>query len=295
MLSTTDMKYYTDPLVKPDLKATQILVTHVKYDRNDQLVGQIVNVKSFIVENTRLWWVTDAGSYVSGPAAGSLTLPRYTVVLAKYGDMFVVGETVRRRSSTDPVRLLHNVRTSTAQAVPHGGYLPVTQWVAAASWAHELMPVSGDSEDVIKAKLAVAKRKWETRHAKLEIMTEGVVREWTADLKRLQDEGVMYTGTYGSHISGTAMIPVDKSEANLSEGSKATVDRIKKSKAATKGGKDTLYVGIPVEYFAPMESTLEQAKSPAPSTVVSYLQQETGTHSAIPGPMTAKPVLMATY
>ena len=295
MLSITDMKYYTDPIMTPDLKAKTILVNQVRYERHHNLLGQVVNVKSFQVENTRVWWLTEGGNYVTGPSVGSVNLPRYGVVLARYGDMFVCGETVRRRSATDPVRLLHNVRTSTAQSVPHGGYLPVTEWVKAASWAYEYMPVAGDSEEVIAAKLACAKRQWEVRYAKAEIMAEGVVREWTADLKRLQDAGVMYTGLYGAYVKGTALVPVSSTEVKLHEYSQQLVDSIMKSRAAQKGAKETVYVGAPVEFFAPMESTLEQAKAPAPETVASFLRTETGSSTAQPGPMSSQPVLMSVY
>lgn len=295
MLSTTDMKYYTDPIVTPDLKAKSILVSQVKYDRHSNLIGQVVNVKGHIVEHTKVWWVTEGGNYVTGPSVGSQAVARYSVVLAKYGDMFVCGETARRRSATDPVRLLHNIRTSTGESVPHGGYLPVTEWVKAASWAHEYMPVAGDSPEVIAAKLACAKRQWEIRYAKSEIMAEGVVREWTEDLKRLQKAGVMYTGMYGAFCTGTALIPVSTAEVKLTDYSQQVIDNIKKSRAGKKDSKEVVYAGVPVEFFAQMETTLESAKAPNAEALGAYVRTETGSSMAQPGPMTYTPVLMSVY
>ena len=296
MLSTTDMKYYTDPIVKPDMKATRIFVNQVRYERHSDLVGQIVNVKDYIIENTRVWWLTDSGNYVTGPSAGSMELATYSHVLAKYGDMFVMGEMQRRRNKLDSVRMIGNARMSTAQRIPGSGYLPVTDWIIAASWAWDYMPQYGDSEEVVQAKLACAKRSWEVRHAQGEIMLEGVSRQWTSDLKRLEDTGTMPTGYYGAACEGVALLGVSASEVKVDDYHQQIIEQVKRSKGYHKSREQTqMYVSIPVKFFANMEARLENATTPPHSTLSAHVQRATGSSYVTAGPMQSQPVLMGTY
>ncbi len=105
----------------------------------------------------------------------------------------------------------------------------------------------------------------------------------------------MYTGLYGAYVKGTALVPVTADEVKLHEYSQKILDSIKNSRAGKKDAKEVVYAGVPVEFFAGMEATLDQAKAPSAATMASHLRSETGSSSAVPGPMQSEPILMATY
>lgn len=296
MLTLEDMKYYIDPIATPYEDTKKVFVHQVRYERHHTLVGQIVNVKGAgDIENHRMWFATDGGNFVYGPAAGCQSVGRYKMVLARMGDVFICGETLAVRRTQKHVRLLNSTRMSNGKTL--GGIsVPVTDWIEAADWAWECMPADGDSEDVITAKLALAKQKWETRNAKIEIMRQGLNRGWTQDLKALQEEGTLFKGLYGARITGTAMTAVPISNVTLDGAYQTVVDEMTKADVVTRPQQTSAYVGVPVAFYAQLEArTYEEATAPNQSVLNSYLHSKPGMSRATMGPAAASPILVGTY
>lgn len=292
-LTTDDMKYYVDPLAVPYEDSKRIFVLEVRHERTHTMVGQIVNVTGVgEIEGHRMWFKTENGYYVYGAAVGSQSVSRYSQVVARVGDIFAFGEQTTAAKKFPNKRNLVSVRLSNGKQVPGGAYLPVTDWIPAAEWSYECMPSDGDSEEVIEAKLTLAKQKWDTKHAKLEIMRQGLRRGWTHDLKALQETGHLFRGLYGARVSGTALMNILPSAVNLDEGAEALFKNMKDSDIVTAKGNQSAYVGVPVRFYAPLDvRSIEEATSPSTDIMNAYLRNKPGFSHATMATLSATPVL----
>jgi len=297
VLTLEDMKYYIDPIAAPYEDTTKVYVQQVRHERTHSMVGKIINVKGVgEIEGHRMWYTTENGYYVYGASAGSPSVGRYSMVVAQVGDIWAFGEQAARlRKGSANHRNLGSVRFSNGKRMPGNAYLPVTNWIEAAGWAYECMPADGDSEEVVAAKLALAKQRWQTRHAKLEVMRQGLTRGWTKDLRELQEKGVMFRGKYGARVTGIALMSVMPDTVTLDEGHKMLVDQMKESSIVTNKGNQSAFVGVPVRFYAPLNvDTFEQAAAPSSDLLNSYLRNKPGFQHTVMGASTATPVLTGT-
>lgn len=299
MLTLEDMKYYIDPIAAPYDDTKKVYVQQVRHERTHSMVGKIINVKGVgEIDGHRIWYTTENGYYVYGSAAGNMNVNRYEQAVARVGDLWAFGElqgTTRKSKATATKRNLGAVRFSNGRRMPGGAYLPVTDWIHAAGWAYECMPADGDSEQVMAAKLELAKQKWTTRNAKLEVMRQGLSRGWTKDLRALQESGVLFKGRYGARISGTAMMAVMPTEVTLDEGHKALLEQMRDSPIVTNKGGQTTYVGVPVRFYAALNAdSFEEAAAPSNDVLNSYLRTKSGFQHAVMGPASTSPVLIGT-
>lgn len=297
MLTLEDMKYYIDPIATPYEDTKQVYVQQVRHERTHSMVGKIINVKGVgEIEGHRIWYTTENGYFVYGNSAGCRSVPRYSQVVAPVGDIWAFGEMMAvNRKGTATKRNISSIRFSNGRKMPGGAILPVTNWISAADWAYECMPADGDSPEVIVAKLELAKQKWTTRNAKLEVMRQGLARGWTSDLRTLQETGILFKGKYGARISGTALMAVLPSSLTLDSGHRSLMDAMRESPIVTRKDGESAYVGVPVRFYAPLNvDSFEEAAAPSADILNTYLRNKPGFQHAVMGPAATSPVLIGT-
>jgi hypothetical protein len=296
-LTPAQRRFYIDPVQDATIITDQILVTEERSSRQfhiDKVVA--VRPKRFL-DQGRHWWITEGGDYVYGAPVNPADLS-YRPVIAPGGDgWFYLGNASRRL--TDGYVVTGMLR-SDGRRLPgeHGivstmeATLPVV--VKAASWAGELFPQHGDSDEVVRAKLALAEQRWNHRRAKAEIIRQGIHRGWHDDLVELRDSGKLPSATFGATYKGKVMIEAANPPAadSLSLRDNNRLQELRDAAKVTNTDRPAVMLGIDVD--VPLQSTFEEfdevRKMPL-STVIHDLRNAVNDYTAMPGLHAITPVL----
>lgn len=300
-LTPAQRRFYIDPVQDSTLTTDTILVTEERSPRSfGSHLDKVVTVKANrYPANGRQWWITDTGDYVSGAPVNPANLS-YVQIIGVGGDDWFWYGTASRRGENGYV--CTGLRRSDAHRLPgnHGAVtemqVQVPTVVKAAPWAGELFPAYGDSDDVVRAKLALAEQRWNHRRAKAEIIRQGIDRGWHDDLAELRESGKLPAATFKARYKGKVMIEaanppaadtlsVRDNERLISVRTNARITTDPAPRVATMYGVD---VDIPLG--AEFHEYDEVRKMPM-LTLIEQVRHAIGDYTAMPGLHTITPVL----
>lgn len=296
-LTPAQRRFYIDPVQDPTIVTDQILVTEERSSRQFH-IDKIVTVRATrYLDQGRHWWITEGGDYVYGAPVNDNMLS-YRPVIAPGGDgWFYLGNASRRMTDgyvvtgllrSDGRRLpgQHGV-VSTMEAT-----LPAV--VRAAAWAGDLFPQYGDTDEVVRAKLALAEQRWTHRRAKAEIIRQGIHRSWHDDLVELRDNGQLPSATFGANYKGKVMIEAANPPAadSISVRDNNRLQELRDSAKVTNTDRPAVMFGIDVD--VPLTATFDEfdaVRQMPMSTLISNVRDAVGDYTAMPGLHTLTPVL----
>lgn len=268
MFTMRDMLYFTMPNPTALDAEGKLFVTDTAYDRNSSYAGTIVDIKDGItLRNGTAWRTTTDGSYVTGHGLKREPFYRQNLVGTVDGidSMFFFG-TLREVDHDGKLVLVSAVQNSLAKyPVPslegaYGNQIRLNNWTQAAPWTQELMPRTGDSTGTIQAKLALAKAKWETNRAVMEMAHEGYQRHWTTELKSLHENpelDFLPRPRLGVTYTGEVLLPAAQSAAPaLSEEQRTKIQALR-SRSLSESGVVTHRPKIPVSVVIPLDLVLD--------------------------------------
>lgn len=299
MISRTDRIYYIDPIQDPtDSNTARILVLDEKREGHG-LVNTVVKIKTrATIEGGRVWFSTEQGYHVRGAILNPIRLQNTTNVMALLGgDVFAVGVGGGQDSGN---RLLRDFRRSDGKVIPaHNddgskrNVMMTKEWLQAAPWAYELMPVEGDSAEMVSAKVAVAKQKWEERRAMGVILMEGAVRDWLHHLDEIREDHNIPTPVFGGMVEGEvgmpSNVPVPRADDRTVRQA-ATLATLTDKLGATDPSSLTLMV--PFSTLLPLNaSTREAVMATAPATIIEHVRNKADDWSLTMGQYSLTPVL----
>jgi len=234
MLTAADMKWFIDPLADVMRDGDSIYVTTERIQRGIH-IGKIVETDGLTKHGSRMWRKTKGiADHVYGPVANSESAVDYNGPCIGWQEHegqagWMVGRFVGQRRNRG---LLVDAKRADQKAWPvdprTGDVLSAIEhvdvWFQAAPWALELMPDAIDCEDEVQAKLALAKQRWEHRHAKVVITEESMQRGYH-QLDELIESGHLPTPSFGALYSGDILLPAGRPPAR-SERTVALQERI---------------------------------------------------------------------
>jgi hypothetical protein len=216
MISKADRVYYIDPIQPPEVTKTlvdgtplELQIVPTRYRRenfNLDKLGTVIDVQHQRLDAQELWWVDATGDYVYGAQLVDRIRGRGTLMAIVNDDLFYVGRNGGEHHLGASTRgsILADARRSDGKRFTTG---TMTSYVSrrvlkAAPWAHELMPVPGDNETVVAAKVARAKQLFTQRQKKGEIYKEGMKRDWLHHLETLRPTHDMPRPTFRVGVEG---------------------------------------------------------------------------------------------
>lgn len=243
MLTLEDARFYIEPVVDHVSLATKVYVLDTRNkSRQEEFIGKIVEVrKDRYYADGKAWAITGGGgNYVYG----SPILTNYRDIsinrpcLAFVEDVFIVGTRGSHNGGQLSVRNpRYSVQTPLSGRVAGDLYdseYQVDTVISAASWAYDLMPEIGDSNEVIEAKLNLAKEKYRQRRAFIHLHQQSVSRGWQDTMEELRGvNDLIPLATYGMRINGIAFVP-------YSDASSATRTAMSESAVASIAPRDNI-------------------------------------------------------
>jgi hypothetical protein len=216
MISKEERMYFIDPLQPAQVRRTNMAgealspeVLVLRYRRpglKEDRIGSVVPVTHQRLDSGEVWWVDSDGDYLYGAQVVDRIGGRGNVMAIVSDELFIVGRLGGEHHAGGGV-IINNARRSDGKRFPgladtHLTYVS-NKSVSAAPWAHELMPVPGDSDEVVAAKVARAKQQFIQRRKKGEIYKEGMRRDWLNHLDTLRPNHDMPTPVFSVGIEGT--------------------------------------------------------------------------------------------
>lgn len=217
MLTLEDARFYVDPIVSHLSLATKVLVLDTRSRaRQEEYIGKVVDVrKDRYYADGKAWAVTaDGGNYVYGSPLltqnSDIGINQPCVSLTEKG--FMVGIRGSHNAGQLSVRNpRYSVRSPMSSVDPSGMYHSehfVDSVLPAASWAYELMPEATDSDDIINAKLDLAKENYRQRRAFIHLHQQSVSRGWQDIMNELRElNDLIPPATYGIRVNATVFMP----------------------------------------------------------------------------------------
>jgi hypothetical protein len=268
MISKEERMYYVDPIqpatprrLSANGNPLDLEVFALRYRRDgfkQDRVGTIVPVTHQRVDAHELWWVDADGDYVYGAQVADRITGRGDVMVIVSDDLFYVG-----RSSGE-----HNLGAGRYGTVVttvvrsdgkklmgqhHANFSMLSERVVkAAPWARELMPATGDTQEVVDAKVLRAKQNYIQRQRKGEIYKEGMRRDWLHHLATLRPDHDMPVPTFNVGVEGV-YLPLSSDTIPLTELSEQQRSRLTPVQRNTvirpdsRPAEDAVhqYVGVP--------------------------------------------------
>lgn len=215
-INMEDMRYYVEPVTQPPARPQNAPGTYtilaLRYRRTDlnqrkaERLGKPMTVTSQRYEGNELWWVDEDGDHVQGAlmvATGEAY--RQHMVGMINDEVFAVGQHGNRMIGSSH-QLIHSRRSDGRSANPNGRAITINS-MPAASWALELMPEPGDTQEVVDQKVMLAKQKFFQREKKAQIYIEGIQRDWLNHLSQVRDDGHdMPVPRFRIGVTGIALI-----------------------------------------------------------------------------------------
>ena len=283
MIGAKEIMYFIHPVPSVPAKlenwdgAKAFALSWYNASRTRHQPGEIVDVRSRQVEGRQYYLVNDEGYYLHGH------LMNRAIGSEDYRIAFVTPELFALVSRYDR-SYDHNTvyavaaRWSDGQLRPTGsGGWPLT--VPAAPWAADLFPAENDTPFVVAAKVAQAKQRWEEMSAKLEILREGLRRNWLQHLAEIRAAGHAFPyPTFHLSVSGQAMLRVPA----MTKAAQAKAQ----AKLESAGGKlkdqtvqgHPVYVAIPINELLELDLTPEEIGNMPPSTIRDHVQSVLGNY-----------------
>lgn len=236
MLTPEDARFFVEPAVDSSKKSTTILCLDTRNQgRQEGYIGKIVDVRAQReMISGRMYAVTaDGGNYVFGSPqieahGGSLGMNHALTFLPD--GSFAVGNLGRDTSNTV---VISSPRFSKPNILDLPGVnIPSLRYYKAAQWAYELMPSKGDTQEMVDAKLELAKERYKQRRAFFHLHEEAVARNWGPTMDELREmNSLIPAPRYGAKVSGMVFIQSrstipDTVRAAVSEAAKATLSGV---------------------------------------------------------------------
>lgn len=264
MIPLTAMKYYLDPTI-PAAGDTEY--GYVIASIRPSLVGTFVKLKKTVnLSGGRLQSITEDGYYVDavpvnrtdqyGPVVGLFGAP--DTVHSRFG----VGR-VRTHVSAEVLQaqqVLFSDGTRTPDIDPAGGMrAPFRTWLPAAPWALELMPVPGDTAEVVDAKVNVARLRWTELHRLAVLDGEGRERDWENDLDELRREHDWIPEfTYGPLVSATVNLTEQEDSFTVPASLQRRISSMQEAGLPVSRTVDRVSRSVPVHAVFAMPSVLQK-------------------------------------
>lgn len=281
MIGATELLYFTNPIpetihskeVKPGTKA---LVTAYITERTSHKRGDFVELTQVVTDRSSYQMVDQYGYYFVGHPLNSFSpvtsLGDYRIAFVTQTLAALVSVSRRTRDNTavmgTPVRWSDGLDRKHAN-----GVFPMT--APAADWATELWPEHTDTEAEAKAKVLLAKEKWLDDSRKLEILREGVRRNWLADLDKIRAKGHKFPHpTFDLHTRGVALVrTVAPTKAAMTKVQTKLENRGSGIKAEQLQGNPA-YITYPVDELLPVNLTTTELANLTPSTVTAHVRDK---------------------
>lgn len=271
MIPKAERIYYIDPIQNPaprrlTANGTELTleVVALKYRRDNfkqDRLGTIVPVTHQRVDAQELWWVDADGDYVQGAQVADRIIGRGDALSFINDDVFILGRFGGEHNFGNGrygSLLVNTMRSDGKRLVgqPHANFTFMSDRVfKAAPWARELMPVVGDTQDVVDAKVLRAKQLFTQRQRKGSIYKEGMRRDWLHHLADLRTDHDMPIPRFVVGVDGVYM-PSSAETVAVDDLTPAQRDRVAGVRARTvirsdgtprAGEPDTFpqYIGVP--------------------------------------------------
>lgn len=218
MITKAERLYYIHPVPTPTIPESfedvQVLVTYVRYKRPDIQPGDIVKVVSAYTEEHAVWFTTaNGGRHVLGHVLNrhdGYNYPDHAIGLVsdELFALYTVNGTSRdKKLALGEVRRWSDPNRPLSPHDTNYGTFPLS--AKAAPWADTLMPLPGEREDVVRAKVEQAKVRWEQMQKGLGLIHEGIKRDWLHLLSDLRPAHTQYMPEprFDQHVTGTVLIP----------------------------------------------------------------------------------------
>jgi len=218
MISKEDRMYFIDPLqpsavrkTKADGSELPLEILALRYRRDNfkqDRIGTVIPVTHQRVDNNELWWVDADGDYVYGAQLSDRGQGRTDLMAIVDDDLFYVGRNggEHYNGSSAFGSFIVDAKRSDGKRLPGRPGSSFTylarRVIKAAPWASTLMPVPGDTQEVIDAKVARAKQRYIQRRKKGEIYKEGLRRDWLHHLERLRPDHDLPTPRFHVGVEG---------------------------------------------------------------------------------------------
>lgn len=257
-MNVQDRAYFMDPLPRYTTKVpenAQIVFFGSRRDAGHQL-GDIIPVRGATWDYNRFWYIDENGMHVRGALLEAATTSRALPTIALLGDDALYG--VNYGIVSPGIMALGNARRW-SRRVDRVLRQNVTEYraslgVKAAPWAEGLWPQTNDTDEMVDAKIALAKAKWEARQKHVEVLQEGTVRQWlsTLDDRDFFSEFGMPKPVLGAYVTGTVSVPttMEVPADNLTTSGQAILDGVR---AMRHGGGNSFSatIQIPVNVVVP--------------------------------------------
>lgn len=299
-LTPAQRRFYIDPVQDPTIVTSKILVTEERNKHRALHIDKIVEVrKERFTADYRTWWVTTDGDYVMGAPVNHHRWGYGTRLIAPGGDgWFWLG--TPSRAIPGGGHLASEPRRSDGKRLPitpgnttgMNLQLEFPEVVRAAPWAEALFPAPTDSDDMVRAKLALAEQRWTHRNAKAEIIRQGMGRGWTEDLKELRDGNKLPEATIGAYFQGLVMIETSNATADLNNGDQARLTELRE-RAAAANAQTRVMVGVKVNtpLSALSVTDADDLRRTSSYDITDAVRQAVGDYTAVPTDYSLTPVL----
>lgn len=298
MIGAKELLYFTNPIPESIhnteiQKGTKAFVTAYITDRPQHKPGDIVDLNYITTDRQSYMLVDQYGYYFVGhllnhfPDGKSPGDYRIAFVTPELAALIQVGRRTRNNTAVSGVPL----RWSDGKVRKHAnGIFPMS--APAAEWATELWPEANDTEAEAKAKVLLAKERWLDDSRKMEILREGVRRNWLADLDKIRAKGHKFPfPTFDLHTRGMALVRVGAP-------TKAALTKVQ-TKLENRGSGinpehiqgNATYITYPVDHMLPLNLTTAELANLTPSTVTSHVRDKLNDYDIEYMPQVQSPIL----
>lgn len=257
-MNIQDRAYFMDPLPRHTTKIkedAQIVFFGSRRETGHQF-GDVISIKGSTWDYNRFWFIDEDGMHVRGALLDAEQTSNSVPTIGLLGDDALFGlnygivspGTIAMGRARRWSRRLDRVLRQTVTDYR------VSLGVRAAPWADSLWPQTNDTDEMVAAKTALAKAKWESRQKHIEVLQEGTVRQWLSTLedKDFFSEFGMPKPVLGAYVTGMVSVPttMEVPAENLTTSGQAILDGVQ---AMRHGRTDTFSatIQIPINVVVP--------------------------------------------
>lgn len=301
MISKENRQYFIDPLPRPvtptSYEGLKVLITRSRYERHDTQPGMIVDVNNTYMDSELWWSTTEGGRHVQGHVANRVSIDRRnrTRIAPITDDLFALVLVSDHRDDQPVVQA--EVQAYSDPALPlrtntQYGMFPLT--VPAAPWAAELMPMPGDTQEVVAKKVELAKIKYEQKSKAIDLIREGQSRGWLYHLDTLREGHASYMPTplFDLYAIGYVLIPTGQNapESVIEAVSRRLAARGSRLPVPTASTAVT-FVTTPITTMVEAQATYENAQNRDVELLRSHVRNAFGDSSLEAKITTTTPIL----
>lgn len=310
-MQATDRMYYMDPVATPTLELPDDAKIYAFEDYRSGITAQsfepgIISVTGISFDNCgRAWFIgADENWYDGALINATHGLVRMNAIgWYDDSDLTIFGR--RAVGLVENYAIFTGNRRSDQRRYGNGNdidVMKVQHAVRAAPWAASLFPYSGDAPEVVEAKVAQAKLRWEQRRKHAFIIREGMQRGWLTYLKEdgIHEEHGMPVPRWDLYVEGTIQVetgtirqvPRDEALSHLGRLQRDRLNALAGPRpAAHLPVRETVSAGIRTTVAVAQEYDDRQAINSANELVTERLRERIDNYGAQFNAITVRPIL----